>query len=115
MGMRRTNPAPKRAPLRKTAYGRRVTSKTFTILGASTPEIRISTMGASRKTKIMDHRSNCKRCRPAVSKMHNGSLRQNRLILGIDRHYVWRNVIDVGDLIPQRVDNMTERVRSWDN
>ncbi|WP_284387461.1 hypothetical protein [Devosia yakushimensis] len=35
----------------RTAYGRRVTSKTFAILGASTPENRISTKGASRKQK----------------------------------------------------------------
>lgn len=74
MGMRRTSQAPTGAPLRKTAYGRRVTSKTFTILGASTPEIRISTMGASRKTKIMDRRPKYKLRRTAVFKMHNGSL-----------------------------------------
>lgn len=72
--MRRTNPAPRGAPLRKTVYGRRVTSKTFTILGASTPEIRISTKGASRKTKIMDHPPKYKMRRTAVFKMHNGSL-----------------------------------------
>jgi len=88
MGMRRTNPAPKRAPLRKTTYGRRVTSKTFTILGASTPEIRSSTMGASRKMKIMDHRPKYKMGRASVSEMHNGSLQQNRLIARATRRYV---------------------------
>jgi hypothetical protein len=52
-GMRRTIPAPERAPLRKTAYGRRVTSKTFTILGASTPEIRLAPQGLRVKRKVM--------------------------------------------------------------
>lgn len=88
MGMRETNPAPERAPLRKTAYGRRVTSKTFTILGASTPEIRISTMGASRKRKIMDRGQKYKMRRPAVFKMHNGSLQPDRLIAQAAPDYV---------------------------
>ena len=100
MGMRRTNPALKRAPLRKTAYGRRVTSKTFTILGASTPEIRISTMGASRKMKIMDQRPKYKMRRSAVFKMHNASLRGCRLIARSTRRYVSGNATDVRDFRP---------------
>ena len=95
--MRRTNPAPERAPLRKTAYGRRVTSKTFTILGASTPEIRISTMGASRKRKIMDRPEKYKRRRASVSEMHNGSLHRNRLIARASHRYVSGNANDVSD------------------
>ncbi|WP_299732662.1 hypothetical protein [Devosia sp.] len=35
----------------RTHQGRRVTSKTFTILGASTPDFRISTMMTPRKQK----------------------------------------------------------------
>ena len=66
--MRRTNPALQRAPLFETAYGRRVTSKTFTILGASTPEIRISTMGASRKMKIGARAQNTSRAGRLCSK-----------------------------------------------
>lgn len=69
--MLRTNPAPRGHRLEKTAYGRRVTSKTFTILGASTPEIRISTMGASRKMKIMPEAAKNKNWMPPVFKMHN--------------------------------------------
>ena len=97
MGMRRTSQAPTGAPLRKTAYGRRVTSKTFTILGASTPEIRISTMGASRKTKIMDHPPKYKMGRAAVSEMHNGSLLRNGLIAHAAHRYVSGNANDVSD------------------
>ena len=93
MGDAQDNSALTRAPLRRTAYGRRVTSKTFTILGASTPEIRISTMGASRKTKIMDHRPKYKMDGSAVSEMHNTSLRWNRLIARAAQRYV-RGIID---------------------
>ena len=91
MGDAQDNSALARAPLRKTAYGRRVTSKTFTILGASTPEIRISTMGASRKTKIMDHPPKYKMGRAAVSEMHNGSLLRNGLIARAAHRYVSGN------------------------
>ena len=113
MGDAQDNPALTRAPLRKTAYGRRVTSKTFTILGASTPEIRISTMGASRKRKIMDRPAKYKSRRASVSEMHNGSLHRNRLIARARHRYVSGNANDVSDFISQR--HMTERVRSWDN
>lgn len=98
--MRRTHPALVRAPLFETAYGRRVTSKTFTILGASTPEIRISTMGASRKTKIMDHPAKYKTRRASVFKMHNASLRHWCLIARADRPYVSGNATDSRDLNP---------------
>jgi hypothetical protein len=39
----------------RTHQGRRVTSKTFTILGASTPDFRISTMLTPRKQKRPHH------------------------------------------------------------
>jgi hypothetical protein len=71
---------PQQAPSRKTAYGRRVTSKTFTILGASTPENRISTMGASRKMKIMATTPKYKTRNLSVFKIHNTSLRGCGLI-----------------------------------
>jgi len=87
-GKRRTNPALKRAPLKRTAYGRRLACKTFTILGASTPENRISTMGASRKTKIMDRAPKYKMRRASVFKMHNGALWRNALIARPAPHYV---------------------------
>ena len=117
--MRRTNPA-LQSTVNKTAYGRRVVTdnvarKTFAILGASTPEIRISTMGASRKMKIMDRVPNYKRRRTSVSEMHNASLRQWCLIARPTSRYLSGNANDRGDLICQRVDNMTERARSWDN
>jgi len=96
--MRRTSQALEKSTARETVYGRRVTSKTFTILGASTPEIRISTMGASRKTKIMDHRPKYKMRRASVSEMHNGSLRQNRLIARATLSYVSGNATDSRDL-----------------
>jgi hypothetical protein len=72
----------------ETAYGRRITSRTFAILGASTPEIRISTMGASRKTKIMGQKPKFKMRRASVFKMHNGSLPQNHLIAAPAHTYV---------------------------
>lgn len=92
--MRRTNPALKRAPLLKTVYGRRVTSKTFAILGASTPENRISTKGASRKTKIMAESLKIKFCIASVPKMHNGSLCQSCLIAPDGDRYVDGNATD---------------------
>lgn len=84
----------RRAPHGKTAYGRRVTSKTFTILGASTPEFRISTMGASRKMKIWAQSPKTGIRRAAVPKMHNGSLWQSGLIARDRGHYVSVNATD---------------------
>lgn len=79
-----------------TNYGRRVASKTFTILGASTPDFRISTTWASRKMKIMNRPGIYKKRRSAVSKMHNGSLQQDGLIARPRHAYVCGKQSTVG-------------------
>lgn len=83
----------------KDPYGRRVVAdnvigKTFAILGASTPEIRISTMGASRKQKVMDLPRKIKTRMASVFKMHNASLPRCALIEPIGRVYVSGNATD---------------------
>ena len=82
----------------RTAYGRRVTSKTFTILGASTPENRISTKGASRKQKVIAAPKNFKTSAGSVFNMHNGSSHHCGLILGAARLYVQGNAFGKRDL-----------------
>ncbi|WP_299748502.1 hypothetical protein [Devosia sp.] len=49
--MQKDNSAAQKERRSRTHQGRRVTSKTFTILGASTPDFRISTMMTPRKQK----------------------------------------------------------------
>ena len=51
-------------------------------------------MGAARKTKIMASNLKIKFCIASVPKMHNGSLRQSRLIARHASRYVSGNATD---------------------
>jgi hypothetical protein len=54
-----------------TAYGRRVASKTFIILGASTPISAVAPQGPRVKRNVMVKPSGFKGSNAVVSEMHN--------------------------------------------
>jgi len=103
----------------RTRQGRRVTSKTFTILGASTPDFRISTMMAPRKHKVITATKFFKTRTAAVVKSGNASLSGTGLILTRSEVYLCRREFQHSPmghrLPPQWDDNTTKGVRSWDN
>jgi hypothetical protein len=100
---------------KRTAYGRRVTSKTFTILGASTPDIRISTAWASRKQKVMALTSNCKMSGRLCLKCTTLRCAEGALSLVTPASMCQATEADGEDYASQHVHNMTERLRSWVN
>jgi hypothetical protein len=79
----------------KTAYGRRVTSKTFTILGASTPNHPLSITLAPRKQEPIANAPDITTRLAVVSKMHNSALSAAGLIARLADNYVSGNKVDI--------------------
>ena len=79
----------------KTVYGRRVTSKTFTILGASTPNHPLSITLTPRKQEPTVNTSMIVPRPAAVSQMHNSELSLAGLIPRLPDLYVSGNKVDI--------------------